>query len=121
VDLVEYLPFDTGGDAAATLDALRPTALVFSKLDVWPVLVEHARATKVRLGLVSATLAPGSGRRGGWAGLALRDAYRRLDLVGAISEDDAGRSSSSACAPTACASPATRATTRCGAARAPST
>src|SRR5688500_9926090 len=33
VDFADYLPFDTEGDAVAVLDALRPTALVFSKLD----------------------------------------------------------------------------------------
>src|SRR5207237_3538926 len=36
VDFAEYLPFDTRGDAVATLDALRPAVLVFAKLDVWP-------------------------------------------------------------------------------------
>ena len=91
VDFLDYLPFDTGGDAVAALEALRPSALVFSKLDVWPLLVDQAVRRRVRLGLVSATLAPGSGRRGGWAGLVLHDAYRQLDLVGAISEDDAER------------------------------
>src|SRR5262249_17073288 len=35
VDFRDYLPFDTAGDAAVALDALRPRALVFSKLDVW--------------------------------------------------------------------------------------
>ena len=37
-DFADYLPFDTAGDAEAALDALRPTAIVFSKLDVWPTL-----------------------------------------------------------------------------------
>ena len=41
-DFFDYLPFDTGADAHATLDALRPGALVFGKLDVWPVLTERA-------------------------------------------------------------------------------
>ncbi|HEY0778458.1 MAG TPA: glycosyltransferase N-terminal domain-containing protein, partial [Gemmatirosa sp.] len=72
-------------------DALRPTALVFSKLDVWPTLVARAAARGVRLGLVSATLAPGAGRRGRVAGLLLHDAYRALDRVGAIDGADADR------------------------------
>ncbi len=92
--LVEYadvLPFDTAGEAAALLDALRPTALIFSKLDVWPTLARVASARGVRLGLVSATLAPGAGRRGRLAGLLLRDAYAALDRVGAIDAIDAER------------------------------
>jgi 3-deoxy-D-manno-octulosonic-acid transferase len=82
VDFADYLPFDTGGDAAAALDALRPAALVFSKLDVWPVLAAAAAKRRVRTGLVSATLSAGSSRRGGLAGLALRDAYATLAAVG---------------------------------------
>lgn len=91
VDFRDYLPFDTAGDARAALDALRPTALVFSKLDVWPVLAIRAANRGVRLGLVSATLAAGSSRRSRLAGALLRDAYARLDAVGAIDATDADR------------------------------
>jgi 3-deoxy-D-manno-octulosonic-acid transferase len=90
-DFCDYLPFDTAGDARAAIDALRPTALVFSKLDVWPVLAEVACARGVPLGLISATLSAASGRRSGVGALLLRDAYRALDAVGAISSDDAAR------------------------------
>ncbi|MBV9879006.1 MAG: hypothetical protein JO180_00845 [Gemmatirosa sp.] len=91
VDFVDYLPFDTAGDAAAALDALQPTALVFSKLDVWPVLAATAARRGVRTALVSATLSEGSSRRGGLARLGIAGAYAELDAVGAISEDDAER------------------------------
>lgn len=91
VDFADYLPFDTVGDARAALDALRPDALVFSKLDVWPVLVAEAARRSAPLGLVSATLAAGSSRRRGPAAALLRAAYSRLDMVGAIDDDDAGR------------------------------
>ena len=90
-DHADVLPFDTGGDAAVLLDALRPTALVFSKLDVWPTLTARAAARGVRLGLVSATLALRARRRGRLARLVLHDAYRALDRVGAIDADDADR------------------------------
>ena len=90
-DFADYLPFDTAADARATLDALRPTALVFSKLDVWPVLVAHAAARGATLGLLSATLAAGSSRRGALVAPLLRPAYASLNGVGAISEDDARR------------------------------
>ncbi|HEY9517130.1 MAG TPA: glycosyltransferase N-terminal domain-containing protein [Gemmatimonadaceae bacterium] len=90
-DFTDYLPFDTTGDARAALVALRPRALVFSKLDVWPMLVREAAARGVRLGLISATLAEGSGRRGGFAAALLSEAYGRLDAVGAIDAGDAER------------------------------
>ncbi len=91
VDFTDYLPFDTPGDARAALDALQPTALVFSKLDVWPMITREARERDVRLGLVSATLARGSSRRSLGASALLRDAYAALDVVGAIDEADADR------------------------------
>jgi 3-deoxy-D-manno-octulosonic-acid transferase len=91
VDFRDVLPFDTTVDARAALEALDPTALAFSKLDVWPTLAREAAGRGVRLGLISATLARGSSRRGGIAAALLRDAYARLDRVGAISDDDAER------------------------------
>ncbi len=90
-DFHDYLPFDTTADMAAALDALQPRALIFSKLDVWPMLVEQAQRRSVRLGLISATLAEGSGRRGGLAAALARDAYAALDAVGAIDDADATR------------------------------
>jgi 3-deoxy-D-manno-octulosonic-acid transferase len=91
VDFRDYLPFDTPGDARVALDALQPTALVFSKLDVWPVITHEARARGVRLGLISATLARGSSRRSRAASAVLRDAYAALEVVGAIDDADADR------------------------------
>lgn len=90
-DLQGYLPFDTAANGRAMLDALQPTALVYSKLDVWPTLTSLAAARGVRVGMISATLAEGSGRRGALAAALLRDAYASLTLVGAIDADDADR------------------------------
>lgn len=90
-DFTDYLPFDTPGDARAALDALRPRAIVFSKLDVWPIFAREAHARGVRLALTSATLAEGSSRRRGLAAALLRDAYAALDSVGAIAPEDARR------------------------------
>ena len=61
VDVHDYLPFDTPGEARAALEAWRPTALVFSKLDVWPALAREADRRGVRMGMISATLAESSG------------------------------------------------------------
>lgn len=91
VDFRDYLPFDATADVRDALAALRPTALVFSKVDVWPRLALEASVRGVRLGLVSATLPARSSRRSRLAGALLRDAYTRLDLIGAIDEGDAER------------------------------
>jgi 3-deoxy-D-manno-octulosonic-acid transferase len=91
VDFCDVLPFDSAPDMRRALAALAPTALVFSKLDVWPTLAREASARGTRLGVVSATLARDSSRRGGFAAAILRDAYARLDRVGAISTEDADR------------------------------
>jgi 3-deoxy-D-manno-octulosonic-acid transferase len=91
VDFRDYLPLDASGDMEQALDALRPTALVYSKLDVWPNLTRIAKARGVRLGLISAALSAGSSRRSGLAKSLLRDAYASLDAVGAVDADDAQR------------------------------
>ncbi len=91
VDFRDVLPFDAAPDMRRALEALSPNALVFSKLDVWPTLARTASVRGTRLGLVSATLARESSRRSGIAVALLRDAYSRLDRVGAISAEDADR------------------------------
>ncbi|MEP7002886.1 MAG: glycosyltransferase N-terminal domain-containing protein, partial [bacterium] len=91
VDFRDVLPFDVTPDMRRALAALAPTALIFSKLDVWPTLAREACRRGTRLGLISATLSRGSSRRSGFASAILRDAYARLDRVGAISSDDADR------------------------------
>ena len=90
-DFADYLPFDTPVDGRMALDALQPSALVFAKLDLWPVLVMLAAARGVRLGMISATLSAGSRRAGSLGHALLGEAYGRLDAVGAIDAADAGR------------------------------
>lgn len=91
VDFRDYLPFDAAPAVRDALGAIEPTALVFSKLDVWPTLTREAAARGVRLGLISATLAETSSRRSGIASVLLREAYGRLEAVGAIDASDAER------------------------------
>jgi 3-deoxy-D-manno-octulosonic-acid transferase len=91
VECTGPLPFDSARAADALLDALRPTALVVSKLDLWPRLTEHAQARGVRLGMISAALSPRSRRSGALARALLHDAYAALDAVGAVDPDDADR------------------------------
>lgn len=89
VNFADYLPFDTFADARAIIAALSPSAIIFSKLDIWPALTERAAAAQVPVGVISATLAESSGRRGLFARALLADAYRAIERVGAIDENDA--------------------------------
>lgn len=90
-DIVDYLPFDDRTDMTAVLDALRPSVLVFAKLDVWPTLVSCANQQGIPTAVISATLAEQSGRRGWWSRQLLTDAYASLNAVGAIDEQHAAR------------------------------
>jgi len=90
-DFTAYLPFDRASNADALLDAWQPSIIVFSKLDVWPVLVERATARGIPVILISATVAERSGRLGWWSRQLLRDAYGALAKVGAIDESNADR------------------------------
>ncbi|MDQ6770121.1 MAG: hypothetical protein M3Z54_09050 [Gemmatimonadota bacterium] len=89
VDFADYLPFDTFADAEAIIAALRPDALVFSKLDIWPALTEKAASAEIPVGVISATLAETSGRRSLLARAFLADAYKAIDRIGAIDAKDA--------------------------------
>lgn len=90
VDFADYLPFDSAPSVRAALDALAPTALVFTKADVWPVLVAEAARRRVQLGLISASMPDRSRRTNGFASALTRDAYHSLDSIGAASDEDAG-------------------------------
>ena len=91
VDVADYLPFDSARAMRRVLDALRPTALVCAKLDIWPQLTAEAAARGVRLGLISATLGEGSSRRGRLGRALSQDAFASLDAVGAVDAEDAAR------------------------------
>jgi 3-deoxy-D-manno-octulosonic-acid transferase len=90
-EFTDYLPFDTVDHADEIIAALRPSALIFSKLDIWPALTESAAGREVKVGVISATLPESSQRRGLFARALLADAYRAIDLVGAIDHADAER------------------------------
>ena len=90
-DATDYLPLDLPRDVAGALEAVRPDVLAFSKSDVWPLLTREAAHRGVRLALLSGTLPPGSTRLRGGAQALLRPAYARLDVIAAISPEDAER------------------------------
>jgi 3-deoxy-D-manno-octulosonic-acid transferase len=91
VDVADYLPIDLPGEMGRLLDALRPSAIVFSKTEVWPNLTRVAAERRIPIGLVNATLPEGSSRLRLPARLVLGPAHGRLSRVAAISGSDAER------------------------------
>lgn len=90
-DVFGYLPFDTPVAARALISALRPTLLAFSKLDVWPLLVEKAVGHGIPVALISAAIESTSGRLSLLARAVLGDAYSALSAVGAVDSASAER------------------------------
>ncbi len=90
-DVADYLPYDTPGAAERLIAALAPTALVFSKLDLWPELASCAAARGTRVAIVAGTVSPGSGRLRWPARALLRAGYAAVDRAAAISHEDAER------------------------------
>ena len=90
-EIADYLPYDTPEAAEALLDALRPSALVFTKLDLWPELATRAAARGVKVVLIAATVRPGSGRLGWPARTFLAPGYAALSAAAAIDPADAER------------------------------
>lgn len=90
-DVTAYLPWDTETDMQAALEALRPSAIVFVRSEIWSGLVRLAASAGIPALLVNAVLAPSSSRLRPMARFALGPAYQRLSRVGAIDEPTAHR------------------------------
>jgi 3-deoxy-D-manno-octulosonic-acid transferase len=90
-DFADVLPWDRPGDVTTALDLLRPAALVFCKLDLWPELALQAARRTIPTGLIAATVSPAARRLGWPARSILRPGYEALEQVGAIGPDDAER------------------------------
>ncbi len=90
-DHAGYPPLETRAACREALEASRPDALVFAKLDAWPALTGVAEEAGVPLGMVNATVRPSSSRLRGPGRQLLVPSYGRLDLVGAVSEAEIER------------------------------
>lgn len=90
-DLADYLPWDTRSATKRVLEAIRPTALVFAKLDLWPELACQAAARGTPIGMVAATVSPVSSRLRRPARRLLQPGYASVSAAGAIAEADASR------------------------------
>jgi len=88
-DVAGYLPWDLPDEMASVLDAASPDVVVFTKTEAWPILVGEATRRRVPVTMVGGTVPPGAGR-GRWpARTLLREVWRSMSLVGAITEEDA--------------------------------
>lgn len=90
-DHAGYPPLDTRADCRRALAAVRPSALVYAKLDVWPGLTRAAVRQGVPVGMINAVVRQRSRRMGRLARAALRPTYASVSLVGAASDKDAER------------------------------
>jgi 3-deoxy-D-manno-octulosonic-acid transferase len=90
-DVSGYLPWDSRPAVTAALDALRPDLLLFTKTEVWPVLVLAAAERGIPVALVAATLPESAGRRRPLGRAFLAPAFRSLTQVMAISPEDGAR------------------------------
>jgi len=86
-----YLPYDYAGAAGRFLRAWRPAIGLLMETELWPNLMAAAEAEAVPVALINARLSPRSLRRGLRQRSLIEPAARRLSLVLAQSQDDAGR------------------------------
>ncbi len=91
VDIATYLPYDVGTEVDAALEALRPAAVVFTKLDLWAELACRADQRGSRVMLVAGTVRSGSSRLRWPARTLLRSGYQAVTVAGAIADEDAAR------------------------------
>jgi 3-deoxy-D-manno-octulosonic-acid transferase len=90
-DYAGYPPLETMSECREAIGAARPDAIVFAKLDAWPTLTRAAAEAKVPLGMINATVRPGSSRLRGPGRQLLEPSYRRLAGVGAVAAGEVER------------------------------
>ncbi len=90
-DRQTWLPFDTPASTARFLAQFRPAVGVLMETEVWPNLLQQARARGVPMVLANARLSERSQRRGETLAVLMRPAAQTFSLVLAQSEADAQR------------------------------
>ncbi len=88
-DVSAYLPWDLSETTSRALDGVRPNTLVFTKTEVWPVLVEQARRRGVPVAMVAGTVPADAGRLRWPTRSVLHATWSSLALGCACSEADA--------------------------------
>ncbi len=90
-DHSDYAPADHGRAVSHMLDALRPSLLLFSRGDLWPVLVASAESRGIPVAVAGGVVNPKSHRLLAPVRAALRSIHDRIAFVGANSPEDANR------------------------------
>lgn len=91
VDASDFLPWDVRTDVGRTLAALRPSIIVYTKTEAWPVLTEVACELDIPCVLIAATLPEGSSRLRWPTRALLRPTIAQLSHIAAIAEEDGDR------------------------------
>ncbi len=86
-----YLPWDLTRDMADILDALCPSAVLFTQREVWPILNEQARIRGIPTILVAGTLSYDAKKLHLPWRLSTSLTVRKVNFIGAISENDSDR------------------------------
>ena len=88
-DVSAYLPWDITDEVGPALDTVAPNVLVFTKTEVWPVLVAEAEKRRIPVAIVAGSVPPDAGRRKWLARAVLRSTWSRLSVACANSDSDA--------------------------------
>lgn len=88
-DVRAYLPWDIADAVGPALDTVAPNLLVFTKTEVWPVLVSEAEKRGIPVAIVAASVPPEAGRREWLARAVLHSTWSRLSIACAVSDVDA--------------------------------
>ncbi len=88
---VDYVPWDGVRDVSATLDALNPSLLAFSRGDLWPELAAGAADRGIPIAIFASGVHPDSGRLHWPLRPLLRRQHAAISFAGALSATDADR------------------------------
>ena len=91
VDVTAYLPWDLPGPIGHVLDTMSPDLIVFTKTEVWPVVVDESLRRGMEVALVAGTVVEGSSRLRPLARVLLAPSWRALSRVCAVADEDATR------------------------------
>jgi len=89
VEVSAYLPWDLRGISGRVLGALQPNLLIFSKTEVWPVLVAEAQKRSVPVALLGGSVSSNAGRLRQPARTLLTSTWQSLAGACAITAADA--------------------------------
>ena len=91
MDYRMYMPFDIPFLWRSLYGCIKPSLLIISKHDIWPVQIWMAKKMNIPIILLNASLSGESSRTGRIAKHFLSTVYHDLNYICAISEDDASR------------------------------